>query len=120
MSSLFTIHTANVNGTPHYFLCKPVTYEGLGNKVGIEEANGEVGNIPLVRVSQLLRRQRLVRVTLYYVVLVGNRERRRIAKLLCHPDKKKAFMFSAPGMNYRGGVVTTAHTPTNHWRNRGF
>lgn len=120
MSSLFTVHSAVVNGTPYHFLCKPVTYEGINNRVGVEEAGDDAGNIPLVRVRDLLRRQRLLRVNLYYHVLVGNRYRRRVAKLLCRPDKLKQFMFQAPGMNYRGGVVGLATTPTNVWRNKGW
>ncbi len=113
MPSLFTIHTAVVGGVSHYFLCKPQTYQGIENRVGVEEADDDLGYIPTVRVSQLLQKQILLRVTLYY--LVG--WRRRIAKVLCRPDKVRDFMFQARGLPYRGGVITSATRPSKSWRN---
>lgn len=115
MSRLFTVHTAVVGGISYHFLCKPVTYEGISNRVGVEAAGGDVGNIPLVRVSELLRKKILLRVNLYWGVLVGNRYRRRVTKVLCHPSKMKEFMFQARGLNYRGGIVETATTTTKKW-----
>lgn len=106
MSILFTTHSVIVDGVTYFFLCKPVTYQSLFSETGIQEVS-DSGVKARCSVGELLGANKLVRMALYYEVGL----KRCAAKILCRPDLASAFMYSAQGTPYRGGIIRSATRP---------
>lgn len=106
MSVLFTTHSVVVDGLTYFFLCKPVTYQSLSSETGIQEVSDPMPKAKC-SVAELLGANKLVRMALHYEIGL----KRRSAAILCHPDRAAAFMYSARGTPYRGGIIRSATRP---------